>query len=154
MAHGCGAILANGRGALCLGKSGAGKSTAFRMLDGRSGARVLNDDRLVIERRGDGFQLWSTPWPGNAGIARSGDAPLGVIALIGRGERYVVRVLSPREALSRVLPTLALPIWNPHLMAARLDFVGSLVEHVPIVEMNYPLDERTPSWIAARLTEA
>ena len=153
MAHGCGLIAGNGRGVVCLGTSGAGKSTASRMLDDRCGARVLNDDRLVIERRAAGFQLWSTPWPGTSGVARPGDAKLSMIALIGRGTRRERRVLAPREALPRVLATLALPIWDQSLMWDAVGFVDELLEQIPVVELRYPLDAATPEWLAEALLE-
>jgi hypothetical protein len=151
MAHGCGVIAGDGRGVVCLGTSGAGKSTASRMLDGWRDARLLNDDRLVIERRETGFQLWSTPWPGTAGVARTGDAKLSTIALIGRGAQREKRVLARREALPRVLATLALPIWDQSLMWDALGFVDALLEQVPVVELRYPLDATTPEWLAETL---
>ena len=154
MAHGCGAVLPGGFGAICLGHSGAGKSTAYRMMDAVSGVRVLNDDRLVLERRPGIFQLWATPWPGTAGIARAGDAPLGVVALIGRGDQRVTRRLDGAEALTRILSTLALPIWDPMLMDAALAAVDDLVARVPVIEMRYPLDSTTPGWMIDTLQEA
>jgi hypothetical protein len=154
MAHGCGVVLGDDRGAMCLGTSGTGKSTASRMLDGRKGTRVLNDDRLVVERTPNAFHLWATPWPGTAGVARTGDAPLGVIALIGRGPSRSTRRLTPREALSRLLPTLALPIWDSSLMGASLEFVNALLQRVPVIEMKYPLDDHTPDWLVDTLMEA
>ena len=153
MAHGCGVVVGDGRGVICLGTSGAGKSTASRMLDGYSGIRLLNDDRLVIERRPTGFHLWGTPWPGTAGVARAGDAPLSKIALISQGIRHESRRLSRREALGRVLPTLALPIWDQSLMGEALEFVDELLARVPVVELRYPLDPTTQGWLAETLTE-
>ena len=153
MAHGCGVVLGDGRGVICLGTSGAGKSTASRMLDGLRGTRLLNDDRLVIERRASGFHLWGTPWPGTAGVARAGDATLSKIALIARGARHERRLVPRREALPRLLTTLALPIWDQSLMGDNLDFVEALLERVPVVELRYPLDERTPDWLVETLVE-
>ena len=154
MAHGCGAVLPGGTGAICLGHSGAGKSTAYRMMDGVSGVRVLNDDRLVLERRTGSFQLWSTPWPGTAGVARAGDAQLGIIALIGRGARREARPLGGRAALSRILSTMALPIWSPAHMGAALGAVEDLLERIPVIELRYPLAEATPAWMIDTLQEA
>ena len=153
MAHGSGSVLGDGRGVICLGASGAGKSTLSRMIDGKDGARVLNDDRLVLEQRADGVRLWSTPWPGTAGVARAGDAPLRVIALIGRDSRTSVRAIGRRDALRRVLPTLALPIWDAELMEASLSFVDDLLGRVPVIELRYPLEERTADWVLNTLTE-
>lgn len=151
MAHGCGIVLANGAGAICLGTSGVGKSTLARMLDKRGDVRLLNDDRLVIEHGSGAFRLWATPWPGNGGVAREGGAELGVIALIARDRVRSARLLTVRESLPRLLPTLALPIWDRELMAPSIDLVDALLARVPVVELRYPLETATPDWIVETL---
>jgi hypothetical protein len=151
MAHGCGLAFDRGVGAICLGTSGVGKSTAARMLSARADVTVLNDDRLVIEQNGERFRLWATPWPGTEGVARNGDSELRVIALIGRDSVRSARMLTGREALTRLLPTLALPIWDHELMERALSLVDSLLERVPVIEMRYPLGAGTSDWIAQTL---
>ena len=153
LAHGCGFVLPSGSAALCLGVSGAGKSTLARMMTSAAGCCVLNDDRLVLTRESTGLQMWSTPWPGNAGIAREGDAPLGVIALIGRGSLFSVRSLMRRDALQRLLKTLLVPLWDMAHAGAGLDLVDDLIASVPIVELAYPLAHESPELIVNALTE-
>src|SRR5688500_3159606 len=139
LAHGCGFILPTGRAALCVGMSGAGKSTLGRMMRDQPGVRVLNDDRIVVTRDGGRFQAWSTPWPGRAGIARPGDAPLGVIGLIGRGPAMSATRIGGRAALTRLLRTIALPLWDAGEIGFGLELMDALIEEVPIVQLSYPL---------------
>ena len=153
LAHGCGFVLPSGRAALCLGISGAGKSTLARMMTSAAGCTVLNDDRLVLTRESTGLRMWSTPWPGNAGIARDGDAPLGVIALIGRGSSFFVRALTRRDALQRLLRTLLVPLWDMAHAGAGLDLLDAIIASVPIVELAYPLTPESPALIVNTLTE-
>jgi hypothetical protein len=153
LAHGCGFVLPSGRAALCLGVSGAGKSTLARMMGNADGCRVLNDDRLVLTREAAGIRMWSTPWPGNAGVAREGDALLGVIALIGRGSSFSVRPLSHRGALPRLLKTLLVPLWDLAHAGAGLDLVDDIIGSIPIVELAYPLTLESPSLIMNALME-
>jgi hypothetical protein len=153
LAHGCGFVLPSGDAALCLGISGAGKSTLARMMTNGAGCCVLNDDRLVLTRESTGLRMWSTPWPGNAGIAREGDAPLGVIALIGHGSSFSVRPLMRRDALQRLLKTLLVPLWDMAHAGAGLDLVNDIIASVPIVELAYPLTPESPDLIVNALTE-
>jgi hypothetical protein len=153
LAHGCGFVLPSGRAALCLGISGAGKSTLARMMTNAAGCTVLNDDRLVLTRESTGLRMWSTPWPGNAGIAREGDAPLGVIALIGRGSSFSARALVRRDALQRLLKTLLVPLWDMACVGAGLDIVNDIIASVPIVELAYPLTHESPDLIVNALAE-
>jgi len=147
LAHGCGFVMPSGRVGLCLGVSGAGKSTLARMMQTVPGVRVLNDDRIVLGDRGDGLQAWSTPWPGRAGIARLGSAPLGAIAVIGRGPTFSVRRLSSRATTAELLRTVTVPIWNPGGATAALETIAALQERFPIVKLEYPLAEKTGAWI-------
>jgi hypothetical protein len=117
------------------------------------GCTVLNDDRLVLTREGTGLRMWSTPWPGNSGITRDGDAPLGVIAVIGRGSSFSVRPLTRRDALQRLLKTLLVPLWDMAHAGAALDLVDDISGSVPIVELAYALAPESPGLIANSLTE-
>ena len=151
LAHGCGFIMPSGRAALCLGVSGAGKSTLARMMQSVAGVRVLNDDRLVLADRGNGMRMWSTPWPGRAGVARVGDAPLGALAIIGRADRFGVRELRSRELTTMLLQTLAVPVWSPEEAGSVLETIGLLRETIPAVLIEYPLAPGTGEWLLQTL---
>jgi hypothetical protein len=153
MAHGCGLILPNGAGALCLGVSGAGKSTLARMMLTVEGVQVLNDDRNVLTAGDRDVTMWSTPWPGNAGIATSGSARLAVIALIAQSEVPFVRPLEAREAIPLLLKTLLLPLWTNGDVASELNLLDRVCLTMPVVELGYPLKSTTPRWIVQRLVE-
>ena len=153
IAHGCGFVLPTGHAALCLGVSGAGKSTLGRMMLERADVRVLNDDRIAVTRETDGMRAWGTPWPGRAGIARPGDAPLGVLAFIARSDKPRVSSVNARDALYRLLSTIALPLWNTSEVDESLNLLEKLILDVPVVELSYPLSTDTPSWIERTLTD-
>lgn len=153
MAHGCAFRLPNGKGVLCLGVSGAGKSTLARMMLEQPGVAVFNDDRQALTREPDGLHVWSTPWPGSAGIANAGDAPLGAVVLIGRALSPRVLAVPNHLALSRLLMTLALPNWRDAAMADGLALVDQIMNDVRPIELAYPLGPETAPWIVERLTE-
>lgn len=154
MAHGCGVVLPGGAAALCLGVSGAGKSTLARMLHSLPDCRVLNDDRIVLTRSGGGVRAWSTPWPGSAGIVADGDAPLGVIALIGRGPVPRLTTLVARAALPRLLRTVLVPTWDGDAAEDGLAFLDETCSLLPIVELAYPLAEGVPGAVRDLLSRA
>ena len=151
LAHGCAFVMPSGRAALCLGVSGAGKSTLARMMQSVPGVRVLNDDRIVLADRGDGIRAWSTPWPGRAGIARPGDAPLGAVAIIGRGAGRARLELQPRAKTAALLQTLAVPVWNPEQAGAVLEAIDVIQRTTPIAQLVYPLGDDTGPWILGEM---
>ena len=81
MLHSCGVIY-QGSGLVFAGVGGAGKSTTARLWQQQSGARVVNDDRVIIRRTGGQFRLYGTPWHGEGGMALAEDAPLKRIFIL------------------------------------------------------------------------
>jgi hypothetical protein len=153
LAHGCAFVMPSGRAALCLGVSGAGKSTLARMMQSVPGVRVLNDDRIVLADRGDGMRAWSTPWPGRAGIATRGDAPLGAVAIIGRGLDRARLELQPRAKRAALLQTIAVPVWAPEQAGTVLEAIDAIQRRTPIAQLTYPLDDETGSWILTAMED-
>lgn len=151
MAHGASFLFDDGDAALCLGVSGRGKSTASRLVSGTGRVHVINDDRQVLTRGTDGVHLWGTPWPGTAGIARTGDGRLGILAVIGRSETASVRPVSRRTAVATLMSTFALPLWDGDRLSATLGFVDDIVQKMEMVELAYPLGEGTGEWIVETL---
>jgi hypothetical protein len=139
IAHGCGFLLPDGGGVLCPAVSGTGKSTLARLLESsETGARVLNDDRLIVTDGPDGAHLWSTPWPGSNGRATPGDGPLHALVFRGRADAPTIRALSTTQALQRLARTVALPLWEPALVDWSLTLLDRVLGGVPVVEYAYP----------------
>lgn len=156
LAHGCGYLLPSGVAVLSPGMSGAGKSTLGRMLQGSgTGVRVMNDDRVALTGGGDGahHHAWGTPWPGQGGIARALDGPLGALAFIRQADRCEVTTVSPRDAARRLYRMLAMPLWSGQATADALDRVDRLTRMLPLLELGYPPTEDAARWIVQTLEQ-
>jgi hypothetical protein len=100
-----------------------------------------------------GLRMWSTPWPGRAGIASPGDAPMRCVALIGRADRRESTTPPRAQLLGKLLTTIALPLWAPETVGRSLSLVERLLEEAPITELSYPLEDDTGEWIVRTLSE-
>jgi serine kinase of HPr protein (carbohydrate metabolism regulator) len=127
----------SGAGVVLLGPSGSGKSDlALRLIDG--GARLVADDRVVIERSGD--QLTARPPEAIAGlievrglgIMRVGHCAASALGLVvSLGDRPAPRL--PERATCQIvgvaLPQLELDPWTPSACAKiRLALAAERVE--------------------------
>ena len=94
--HASTAVL-DGRSALFMGHSGAGKTTIAELAHSL-GAPILSDDRTIIGMRDGTPWSWGTPWHGSGRFTSSRSAPVGGIFLL---------VQAPEERLVPIAPARA-----------------------------------------------
>lgn len=149
IAHACAFVAPNGKGVLCPGVSGTGKTTLARLLvEHEPGARILTDDRAVVTLRDGEPIVWGSPWPGAAQIAESMEAPLSTVLFIRHGASCVARAVPSREGFRRIVNTLSIPLWEPARCAGALEVIDAIVSRARLVEVAYPLTAGAASWLA------
>ncbi len=127
----------NGKGYVFPGRSGAGKSTLVRQCDGFAGLEILSDDRIVVRRAGEGFNMYGTPWPGEAGAAMNANLPLKALFFLCQAGENCIRPLNRAEAVRRLLPVLSVPWYDSGITSRILDFCDSLVSRIPAYELQF-----------------
>jgi hypothetical protein len=151
IAHSCAFTLPNGAGVLCPGMSGAGKTTLGRLIRAvLPDAEVLTDDRAIVTADDD-LRVWGTPWPGAAGIAAPGGAPLDIVMFIQHGHMPSIRRVSPRDAFRRIVNTLSMPLWEPARCGRALEIVDAMVTRPLLIEATYPPSDDAARWLSAEL---
>lgn len=131
------AVALRGLGLAFVGPSGAGKTTIVRRCRDGAGAVVLNDERILIWRDEQGFQVSGTPWPGELQEASPLSVPLAGVFALRKGETNRLEQLLPIERVSRFVPEAFLPIWSPEAMAGLLETSDRLLREVPSGELQF-----------------
>lgn len=149
LVHACGFLVDGFGGVLCPGVSGAGKSTLARLLrESEVAATVLSDDRVVLAKTAErAFEVWGTPWPGDALAASERDGPLRAIVFIGRGTQCGLRRLRGAEAAQRLYGVLGIPLWDKALVETALELVDGVLDAVPAFEAVYPPAASSARWL-------
>ncbi|GAC1651984.1 MAG: hypothetical protein NVS4B3_13550 [Gemmatimonadaceae bacterium] len=142
MAHAAAFVLPDGRGVLCPGVSGTGKSTLASHLaaDESASVVVLSDDRVAVTQGVDrsAMRIWGTPWPSSAHLASSGGAPLGGVVLIRHGTGAPrVRPLAVSDVLPSLLRALAWPFWSERAMETVLETLDVALRGATLLEYSY-----------------
>lgn len=142
IAHSCAFVLPSGRGVLCPGMSGAGKTTLAKLLARQApDVEVLTDDRAIVAFD-EHLTIWGSPWPGAAQIASGESALFAILMFIRHGSGYAIRSVSAGEAFRRVINALSMPLWEPARVGRALEIVDAMVTRAPIVEVTYtPTDD-------------
>jgi hypothetical protein len=141
-------VRIGGGAVLFPGRSGTGKSTISRLLDGLPGTRVLSDDRIIVRGIGRGFRAFGTPWLGEGRFGRNASAPLKAFLFIRHGRRCTLRPLPPGETLERLLPVVSVPWFDRETADAILIFLGDLATDVPGFELTCPPQQATARYVA------
>ena len=153
--HACGGLMlhataadVDGRGIVCAGVSGVGKSTIAKLLHA-VGATVLTDEHPVVRQwpAPDGevrsiqpaaaFRVHGSPWPSAAGFARHACAPLQRIYFLEHGAENRLTPLTPREAFTRFIPVAMIPWHDATFFDPCLQTLESLLRIVPCAVLSF-----------------
>lgn len=124
-------LTVDGEGYAFSGRSGAGKSTHTGLwLSNVKGARILNGDKPIVEKRGKEFIAYGTPWMGKEGRGEKGEAPIKGICFIEKAPKNAVRKLSISELTERIFMQLLIPT-DEDAAAKALELCDEFVVNVP-----------------------
>ncbi len=127
-----------GRGLLFCGNSTHGKTTMARLW--ADSARVLNDDRVVLRRRGDRVFMFGTPWHGDLSAVSPCGVPLDRLHFLKQAPANDLRPVSGIEAASMLLARSFPPFWDPAGMEYTLDLAVGITRDVPCAELGFVPD--------------
>ena len=129
--------MKDGRGRVFTGRSGAGKSTISALLRD-AGWRILNDDRVVVFRRGGEWRVAGTPWHGSGRFAEAAEVPLDGIHFLGKSAECRSEDLSAAQARLALLDVAAVPWFEETWAQGILDGLDRLTREVEIARFHFP----------------
>lgn len=135
--HACGVITAGGEGWLFVGRSGAGKSTMSGLWEGRRGATILSDDRVILRPHGEAFRMYGTPWHGDAALSSPASAPLKRIFLLEHAGENRATPAGEAAAVENLLVNCFAPFYDAPGMRWTLAFIASLVNRVSVDHLQF-----------------
>lgn len=142
-------VRKDGRGYLCLGVSGTGKSTHTSLwLKYIDGTDLMNDDNPVVRVTDDGIaRVYGSPWSGKTPCYRNVEAPIGAFIQLSQAPYNKITLENTIEAFSSLLPSCSVMKWDGRIYKCICTTIGMLIEKVP----NYLL-ECLPDEAAAQLS--
>ncbi|HOX86429.1 MAG TPA: hypothetical protein PKW76_08680 [bacterium] len=140
--HSAGAIL-NGAGFLFVGHSEAGKSTTTQMLidAGERGdleVEILCDDRNIVRRFDDGWQVYGSWSHGDIPLVSATSAPLRAICFLEQAaENRLIPLIDRRQISSRLLACVIRPFVTAAWWDKTLDVVAKLAAESKFYVMRF-----------------
>jgi hypothetical protein len=131
------------KGRLFTGFSGAGKSTISNLWR-ESGSNLVNDDRLIVRKRGDQFFMYNTPMFYQDSPKES---PIHAIHLIRHARENDTKKISGAKAVSNVLAFCIQHNFNKQFMVNHLNLIHELCQEVSVFETGFVPDARIVQFI-------
>ncbi len=122
----------DGRGVLCLGKSGTGKSTHTRLwLEHIEGTDLMNDDNPVVRYIDGQTLVFGSPWSGKTSCYRKVQAPVAAFLRIEQKPENTIRQERGIAAFAGILPTASCMKWDHRIHNGICNTVSRIVAVTP-----------------------
>ena len=133
--HSCG-VNFEGKGLLFAGHSEAGKSTMATMLKGK--AEILCDDRMIIRKRPEGFNIYGTWSHGDVPDVSAASAPLRAILFLEKApENKLILLIDKKEIAKKLLACLIRPFVTVDWWEKSLSFIEKISDEVPCYTLRF-----------------
>ena len=130
-------IVHDARGVALVGRSGAGKTTLMRLLEGRRDLTQLSDDRVIIRIVDGAPRIFGPPWAGEGLVAANLGADLGALVFLHQGEENSLKSIEPSDAAHQLLPTTSIPWFDQGRLTGCLDTLDTLVRTSPAYDLQF-----------------
>ena len=140
--HGSAQVV-DGKGIICTGPSGRGKSTISRLFH-QGGVPVLTDERPIVRPSGktvhEGFRVYGSPWPSSGQFVLNASAPLNKIYFIEHGPGQEIVPLTTREAVLRLLEVAMVPWLDAAFFDPLIQTLEAVLRTVPHAVLRFKPD--------------
>lgn len=136
---------------LFSGPSGIGKSTQADLWAKVKGANIINGDVSLVQKTGDRFFGYGSPWHGNSPHCESGGVPLRAIVVLEQSMENRITRLNGIRMINQVLNNVFVPQWVPECNMLLLDILNELLKQVPVYLLSNKADDESVHIVAQEL---
>lgn len=136
-------VRKSGKGYLCLGVSGTGKSTHTKnWLKYVEGTDLMNDDNPVVRVGSDGVvRVYGSPWSGKTPCYRQVNAPIGAFLQLKQAPYNKIRRLGIVDAYASLMPSCSVMKWDRRDYMGANDTVTKILSLIPVFFLENLPDE-------------
>ena len=134
-------IEREGRGIMFLGPSGIGKTTQAELWEKYRDALIINGDIVFIQKTGENFLGWGTPWHGSSPYCKNTSTPIYAMIVLKQASENFIRELFGFEKVSAISNNVFYPHWLENGMELCLETLDHLLSKIPVYELSCRPDE-------------
>ena len=146
-------IEVGGRAILFTAQKQTGKSTQAELWRVHRGARILNGDRALLQRREGLWYAMGSPYCGTSDYCEKAELPLAAVVQLSQAKENRVSRLPARTAVSACLEGCTYDPTDPAQTAAVMDLALALYRDVPFFHLACLPDETAVACLEAALKQ-
>ena len=135
------AVCVNDKAIVFTAASGTGKTTQAELWQKYRNATIINGDKVFLTKESDKFVAWGSPWKGSSPYAENMGVETSAIIVLEQAEENSIRKLSGMETLTKLLPHVFFPNWDPRCEKAVFDLLSALLERIDVYLLRCRPDE-------------
>lgn len=144
-----------GRGYLCLGKSGTGKSTHTRLwLEHVPGSDLMNDDNPVVRFVDGETRVYGSPWSGKTPCYRNIEAPVGAFIRLEQKPENTICRETVVSAFASLLPSASNMVWDKRVYDGICDTMSRILAVTPVYRLGCRPDKEAAELSSKTVREA
>lgn len=147
----CATIDDGGRGVLFLGPSGIGKTTQAERWAEFRGSSIINGDIGFVQRTGQGYLAWGTPWHGSSPYCLNASVPVKALVVLKQAPENRLRELTGFEKVTEVSGSVFYPTWLEDGMELCTDTLNHLLTDLPVYRLDNRADRESVEILAKEL---
>ena len=128
------AVIWNGKAYLFAAPSGGGKSTQAALWE-RTGAEILNGDKVILCKRDDSWLACGGPIAGSSEIYKNQCVPVAAIMLVQKAPENRLTSVSQRESFFSLYSHAVKSNWDQAFNCRLLDVVEGIAKEVPVYRL-------------------
>ncbi|MEW6333586.1 MAG: radical SAM protein [Thermodesulfobacteriota bacterium] len=134
-------LAIGGKGFLLVGHSGAGKTTAARLL--REQGEILCDDRIIVRRHPEGLRIHGSWSHGDLSDVSPGSAPLSAILFLEKADENRLIPVTRGIATARLLAQhVVKPLVTADWWKKILELIAHAAQEVPAYRLRFDKTDR------------
>lgn len=134
-------VEVDGRALLFTAKKQTGKSTQAELWRVHRGARILNGDRALLQRKDGRWHAMGSPYCGTSDYCEKAELPLAAVVQLSQAKENRVSCLTAKEAVAAFLEGSTYEPSEPQQTAAVMDLALALYGEIPCYHLACLPDE-------------
>lgn len=129
----CSYLLYEGKAILFTAPSGTGKTTQAKLWEKLYGAKIVNGDKAIIQKKEGKWYACGYPFHGTSPECLNEDHPIDALVVVRQNPSDYIETLRPVKKVQYIYSEMTVAAWDPGEVARALGLVEDLVSHVRVL---------------------